>query len=133
MLATWIKIGPWLLPLIELTSPQVAGFFEALWDIEAQRINYHSIFERLQTYLEQNDLPCQPVDVEKEVGALLKQMTPKLKDGKESDLLLLDQLLQNVHASLLEAYPALPDLERLTAFGEKLAADCQHAPLPTAD
>ena len=133
MLATWIKVGPWLLPLLELTSPKVAGFFEALWDIEAQRLNYQSVFERLQTYLEQNDLPRHPVDTEKEARALLKQITPKLKDDKESDLLLLDQLLLNVNASLLEAYPTLPDMERLAAFTAKLAKDCQHAPLLTTD
>lgn len=133
MLATWVKVGPWFLPILELTSSKVAGFLEALWDIEAQRLNYQSVFERLQTYLEQNDLPRQPVDAEKEARALLRQMTPKLKDDKESDLLLLDQLLLNANASLLEAYPTLPDMERLAAFAAKLAKDCQRAPIPTAD
>lgn len=132
-LASLLRAGPWFLRALKIVFPPLAATIDALLAERHAQLRIESVLQRLQTYLQLNDLPCWTKDIRPLARDLARQIGGQANVGTtaENDPALLEALLAITDEALADARPTLSDPTPVIELGREM--DCVYARQPSAN
>lgn len=132
-LATLLNAGPWFLRALKIVFPPLAATMDALLAERHAQLRIESVLQRLQTYLQLNDLPYWSTDI-RLLARDLARNTGEQADAAataETNPALLDALLAITGEALADARPNLVDPTPAIELGRDMG--CVHARRPSSN
>jgi hypothetical protein len=121
-LASLLRAGPWFLRVLKIVFPPLAATIDALLAERHAQLRIESVLQRLQTYLQLNDLPYWPTDIRSLARDLARKTAGQANVGAaaENNWALLEALLALTDEALADARPTLSDPTPVIELGHDM-------------